>query len=323
MNDLSASIEHWRFSPGISTAVEILDNANLLYSLLDPFEVDEKSMQIYYNNIRRIRRRIKYDRFYLEMELFKKFYSGDKNAFNTLIEYNLGLVVHFAKGYQTHGVNLNDLISEGNIGLINAVNKYDNTRGYYLGTYATQWIKGALKNAITKYGGILKYPSNFELIFWKLDKAKELYEKKFGEEPSLKDIAEYAGLGVEVVNDAENIRRKYVSLDFIESQFEDADLYDEFINKHIQMDDIDLSNFAIDDEMKDESISIYIEDALKTLYDREREVLKMFFGIGCKEHSLDEIGYIYDLTRERVRQVKEKAIRRLRERVGEFLKQQM
>lgn len=294
---------------------------NLAYSLKEDslWQVDELSLTIYKKELNRIkpfrRKRKEFLDYDKEDEMIAKAQLGDEKARHEVIKNNLGYVMGIARRYQNHGLPLNDLIEEGNVGLIYAINKYDNSRGWSFRTYARSYIVGYILSALTKYGTLIHYSGCILQAYFKVNKYVNRFKLEKGHAPSDEDIAKYLNIdldSIELVHAIHAIHMDAVSLDGIREYISDKDLYDEYINSSINALSSDLNSYEIDEEMYEESLSYNINECLELLHDREREIIKLRLGIGCSEHGLGEIAEQYNLTRERTRQIYEKAIRRLK-----------
>jgi RNA polymerase primary sigma factor len=221
-----------------------------------------------------------------------------------LIQANLRFVVSVAKQYQNQGLPLGDLINEGNLGLIKAAKRFDETRGFKFISYAVWWIRQSILQALAEQSRIVRLPLNRVGALNKIGKKLSQLEQEFEREPSTNELAEELDMSVYEVADTLKISGKHISMDAPFVQGEDNKLLDIMPNENDPMPDHELMR---------ESLRKEIEEALSTLDQREREVVKLYFGIGY-EHplTLEEIGEKFKLTRERVRQIKEKAIRKLR-----------
>ena len=238
-----------------------------------------------------------------EVELAQKIRKGDKRALEKLTKANLRFVVSVAKQYQNQGLSLPDLINEGNLGLIKAAEKFDETRGFKFISYAVWWIRQSILQAIAEQSRIVRLPLNQAGNVNKINKELNKFEQEFERKPSVDEMAELIDLPEDKIADALKANNRHVSMDAPFSDGEDGSLLDVMPNS---------DSPDTDNELVKESLRQEIERALDLLNDRERLVVTAYFGIGMPEMTLDEIGEKYDLTRERVRQIKEKAIRRLR-----------
>ena len=238
-----------------------------------------------------------------EVELAQKIRKGDKRALEKLTKANLRFVVSVAKQYQNQGLSLPDLINEGNLGLIKAAEKFDETRGFKFISYAVWWIRQSILQAIAEQSRIVRLPLNQAGNVNKINKELNKFEQEFERKPSVDEMAELIDLPEDKIADALKANNRHVSMDAPFSDGEDGSLLDVMPNN---------DSPDTDNELVKESLRQEIERALDLLNDRERLVVTAYFGIGMPEMTLDEIGDKYDLTRERVRQIKEKAIRRLR-----------
>ena len=238
-----------------------------------------------------------------EVELAQKIRKGDKRALEKLTKANLRFVVSVAKQYQNQGLSLPDLINEGNLGLIKAAEKFDETRGFKFISYAVWWIRQSILQAIAEQSRIVRLPLNQAGNVNKINKELNKFEQEFERKPSVDEMAELIDLPEDKIADAMKANNRHVSMDAPFSDGEDGSLLDVMPNS---------DSPDTDNELEKESLRQEIERALDLLNDRERLVVTAYFGIGMPEMTLDEIGDKYDLTRERVRQIKEKAIRRLR-----------
>ena len=232
-----------------------------------------------------------------EVELAQRIKKGDQEALEKLTKANLRFVVSVAKQYQNQGLSLPDLINEGNLGLIKAAEKFDETRGFKFISYAVWWIRQSILQALAEQSRIVRLPLN------QVNKAFARFEQEHERTPSPEELANELELPKEKVTDTLRVAGRHVSVDAPFADGEDNSLLDVLVNPDSPNADRGLIN---------ESLSTEVDRALETLTERERDIIKYFFGIGCSEMTLEEIGEKFDLTRERVRQIKEKAIRRLR-----------
>jgi RNA polymerase primary sigma factor len=239
-----------------------------------------------------------------EVELAKRIKKGDQKALEKLTKANLRFVVSVAKQYQNQGLSLADLINEGNIGLIKAAKRFDETRGFKFISYAVWWIRQAILQALAEQSRIVRLPLNRVGTLHKIGKVSSTLQQDLGREPSPNEIAVELSLTEGEVSDTLKISNSHLSLDAPFSASEDNSLID------ILEDEMQPSP---DESLLSESLKVEIEKALDTLTPREAEVINLYFGLNHeKPLTLEEIGARFSLTRERVRQIKEKAIRRLR-----------
>jgi len=239
-----------------------------------------------------------------EVELAKKIKLGDQSSLEKLTKANLRFVVSVAKQYQNQGLSLADLINEGNIGLIKAAKRFDETRGFKFISYAVWWIRQAVLQALAEQSRIVRLPLNRVGTLHKIGKISSSLEQEYGREPSPDEIAKELSLSAVEVTDTLKISNSHLSLDAPFSVSEDNSLMD-VLEDEFQP--------APDEALLDESLRLEIERALDSLSPRESEVINLYFGLSQdKALTLEEIGARFSLTRERVRQIKEKAIRRLR-----------
>lgn len=246
-----------------------------------------------------------------EVELAQKIKQGDQAALDKLVSANLRFVVSVAKQYQNQGLSLPDLIDEGNLGLIKAAQKFDETRGFKFISYAVWWIRQSILQALAEQSRIVRLPLNQVGSLNKIGKALQRFEQENERRPSPAELAEQLDVPVEKIADTMKVSGRHVSVDAPFVDGEDNSLLDVLPNEDSPMADSSLTQ---------ESLSKEVNRALEQLNPRERDILKMFFGIGCQEMTLEEIGAKFDLTRERVRQIKEKAIRRLKSQKSKLLK---
>lgn len=246
-----------------------------------------------------------------EVELAQKIKQGDQAALDKLVSANLRFVVSVAKQYQNQGLSLPDLIDEGNLGLIKAAQKFDETRGFKFISYAVWWIRQSILQALAEQSRIVRLPLNQVGSLNKIGKALQRFEQENERRPSASELAEQLDVPVEKIADTMKVSGRHVSVDAPFVDGEDNSLLDVLPNEDSPMADASLNQ---------ESLSKEVNRALDQLNPRERDILKMFFGIGCQEMTLEEIGAKFDLTRERVRQIKEKAIRRLKGQKSKLLK---
>ena len=239
-----------------------------------------------------------------EVVLAKRIKDGDQTALEKLTKANLRFVVSVAKQYQNQGLSLPDLINEGNLGLIKAARRFDETRGFKFISYAVWWIRQSILQALAEQSRIVRLPLNQVGSLNKINKAYSKLEQQFEREPSAEELAEVLDLPIDKVSDTMKVSGRHVSMDAPFANGEESSLLDVLVN---------LDSPKADSGLMNESLSKEIDRALSTLTERERDVVKLFFGIGLNHGlTLEEIGDKFDLTRERVRQIKEKAIRRLR-----------
>ncbi|MDR1225670.1 MAG: RNA polymerase sigma factor RpoD/SigA [Prevotellaceae bacterium] len=238
-----------------------------------------------------------------EVELAQRIKKGDQKALEKLTRANLRFVVSVAKQYQNQGLSLPDLINEGNLGLIKAAEKFDETRGFKFISYAVWWIRQSILQALAEQSRIVRLPLNQVGSLNKINKALAKFEQENERTPSAVELAAILDIPKEKVADTLKVSGRHVSVDAPFVDGEDNSLLDVLVNNDSPSADRGLIN---------ESLSKEIDRALSTLTERERDIVKYVFGIGTQEMTLEEIGEKFGLTRERVRQIKEKAIRRLR-----------
>ena len=239
-----------------------------------------------------------------EVELAQAIRKGDRLALEKLTKANLRFVVSVAKQYQNQGLSLPDLINEGNLGLIKAAEKFDETRGFKFISYAVWWIRQSILQALAEQSRIVRLPLNQVGSLNKINKALQKFEQENERKPSAEELAIELDITVDKVRDSLRVSGRHISMDAPFVEGEDNSLLDVIINDDAPLADRTLIN---------ESLQKEIDRALSTLPDRESEIIKMFFGLGSQEMTLEEIGDKFQLTRERVRQIKEKAILRLRQ----------
>ncbi|KAF0237197.1 MAG: RNA polymerase primary sigma [Prolixibacteraceae bacterium] len=238
-----------------------------------------------------------------EVELAQRIKKGDQAALEKLTRANLRFVVSVAKQYQNQGLSLPDLINEGNLGLIKAAEKFDETRGFKFISYAVWWIRQSILQALAEQSRIVRLPLNQVGSLNKINKAYSKFEQEHERKPSPEELAESLDLPADKVADTLRVSGRHVSVDAPFVDGEDNSLLDVLVNN---------DSPSADRALIMESLAKEIHRALATLTERESDIIRLFFGIGCQEMTLEEIGERFGLTRERVRQIKEKAIRRLR-----------
>ena len=238
-----------------------------------------------------------------EVELAQRIRQGDQVAMEKLVRANLRFVVSVAKQYQNQGLSLPDLINEGNIGLIKAAEKFDETRGFKFISYAVWWIRQSILQALAEQSRNIRLPLNQVGLLNKISKESALFEQLHERRPTSDDLSDILDIPAEKIEEAMSHSGSSISVDAPFVEGEDNSLLDVLPNSDSPTTDRSLMN---------ESLATEIDRALSTLSEREKEILQMLFGIGCQEMTLEEIGDHFGLTRERVRQVKEKALRRLR-----------
>ncbi|MCB9189379.1 MAG: RNA polymerase sigma factor RpoD/SigA [Flavobacteriales bacterium] len=239
-----------------------------------------------------------------EVELAQRIKQGDQRALEKLTRANLRFVVSVAKQYQNQGLTLPDLINEGNLGLIKAAQRFDETRGFKFISYAVWWIRQSILQALAEQSRIVRLPLNQVGSLNKINKAFSKLEQEFERAPSAEELAQALDLPEDKIKDTIKVSGRHISVDAPFVDGEDNSLLDVLVNS---------DSPKADRELMQESLQREIERSLSTLTERERDVIRLFFGIGMQHGlTLEEIGGKFDLTRERVRQIKEKAIRRLR-----------
>jgi RNA polymerase primary sigma factor len=239
-----------------------------------------------------------------EVQLAQRIRQGDQWALEKLCKANLRFVVSVAKQYQNQGLSLPDLINEGNLGLIKAARRFDETRGFKFISYAVWWIRQSILQALAEQARIVRLPLNQVGSLSKLNKATVRLEQKYERPPSADEIAKELEIPQHKVEETMRMSTRTVSMDAPLDQDEEVKLLDVFVAEDTP---------STDDKLIRESLAQEIQRSLSTLTEKEREIINLFYGIGVPHsYSLEEIGAMFDLTRERVRQIKEKAIRRLK-----------
>ena len=238
-----------------------------------------------------------------EVELAQQIRKGDRKALERLTKANLRFVVSVAKQYQNQGLTLPDLINEGNVGLIKAAEKFDETRGFKFISYAVWWIRQSILQAIAEQSRIVRLPLNQVGSVNKINKALNKFEQELERRPSVEEIAASTDIPEEKVDDALKANTRQVSVDAPFSDDDGGSMLDVMADTNAP---------TVDNELLQESLREELRKVLSTLKERERLVIKDFYGIDTPEKTLEEIGATYVLTRERVRQIREKAIRKLR-----------
>jgi RNA polymerase primary sigma factor len=239
-----------------------------------------------------------------EILLARKIREGDEVALDRLTRANLRFVVSVAKQYQNQGLTLPDLINEGNLGLIKAAKRFDETRGFKFISYAVWWIRQSIMHSISEHARIVRLPVNQLGSLTRINKAFTKLEQEFEREPSLEELATITELTVDKISDAFRISTRQVSVDAPLINGEDNSLLDVIQNSEVDQADTIMMNQALKQE---------IERSLNVLDEKEKDVISLFFGLASDEaYTLEEIGEKYNLSRERVRQIKEKALKKLR-----------
>jgi RNA polymerase primary sigma factor len=240
-----------------------------------------------------------------EVRLATLIRQGDQKSLDRLTKANLRFVVSVAKQYQNQGLSLPDLINEGNLGLIKAAQRFDETRGFKFISYAVWWIRQSILQALAEQSRIVRLPLNKVGLTNRIQKAYSTLEQQFEREPSAEELAEMLDMDLEEVSATLGISARHVSMDTPLSEGEDNTLLDVLENPNAEKTDGELDH--------KESLKTEIDRSLKTLTERQKEVICYFFGIGVDHPmSLEDIGEKFNLTRERVRQIKDKAITKLR-----------
>ncbi len=244
-----------------------------------------------------------------EVKLAIRIKQGDQKALDKLTKANLRFVVSVAKQYQNQGLTLPDLINEGNLGLIKAAQRFDETRGFKFISYAVWWIRQSILQALAEQSRIVRLPLNKVGLTNRIQKAYSMLEQQFEREPSPEELAEVLELDIEEVSSTLGIGGRHISVDTPISEGEDNTLIDVMENPNADRAEVNLEY--------NESLKLDIDRSLKTLTERQKEVICFFFGIGVDHPmSLEDIGDRFSLTRERVRQIKDKAITKLRSNSG-------
>ncbi|HRW63863.1 MAG TPA: sigma-70 family RNA polymerase sigma factor, partial [Bacteroidales bacterium] len=239
-----------------------------------------------------------------EVELARKVRSGDNHALEKLIRANLRFVVSVSKQYQNQGLSLPDLINEGNLGLIKAAKRFDETRGFKFISYAVWWIRQSILQALAEQARIVRLPLNKIGSINKINRALTELEQQYEREPSIEEISKVLELAPEDIKDAMRSSGRHVSMDAPLTEGEDGDMYEVLLTNDSPSPDGALLNDSLRKE---------IERALSSLTEREASIIRLYFGLNGKHpYTLEEIGEEFNLTRERVRQIKEKAIKRLK-----------
>ncbi|MBS2099125.1 sigma-70 family RNA polymerase sigma factor [Carboxylicivirga linearis] len=239
-----------------------------------------------------------------EVSLAKKIKTGDNKALEQLINSNLRFVVSVSKQYQNQGLSLPDLINEGNLGLIKAAQRFDETRGFKFISYAVWWIRQSILQALAEQARIVRLPLNKIGSINKVNNAFSRLEQDFQREPTAEEIAKVLEIAPKEVGEALKVSSRHLSMDAPLKKDEDNTLYDVLLSS----DTISPDTHLLDDSLRKE-----IERSLATLSTRESDIIKLYYGLnGEPPYSLEEIGKLFNLTRERVRQIKEKAIKRLK-----------
>ena len=239
-----------------------------------------------------------------EVDLARRIRNGDDKALEKLIKANLRFVVSVSKQYQNQGLSLPDLINEGNLGLIKAAQRFDETRGFKFISYAVWWIRQSILQALAEQARIVRLPLNKIGSINKINKTLSELEQKFEREPSVQEVAFTLELAPDDVKESMKTAGRHVSMDAPLQQGEEGNMYEVLLNKDTPSPDKGL----LTDSLRKE-----IERVLSTLTFREANIIRLYFGLNGKHpHTLEEIGEVFNLTRERVRQIKEKAIKRLK-----------
>ena len=239
-----------------------------------------------------------------EVKLAQRIKLGDQSALDRLTKANLRFVVSVAKQYQNQGLSLPDLINEGNLGLIKAAQRFDETRGFKFISYAVWWIRQSILQSLAEQSRIVRLPLNKVGLTNRINKAFSQLEQEYEREPSAEELAEVLEIGTDEVSASLNISSRHVSMDSPLSDGEDSTLMDVMQNPNAESSDEEIDH--------KQSLQTEIDRSLKTLTERQQEVIRFFFGIGVDHPlSLEDIGDRFNLTRERVRQIKDKAISKL------------
>ncbi len=239
-----------------------------------------------------------------EVQLAQRIRTGDQQALEKLCKANLRFVVSVAKQYQNQGLSLPDLINEGNLGLIKAARRFDETRGFKFISYAVWWIRQSILQALAEQSRIVRLPLNQVGSLSKMNKVSSRLEQRFERPPSVDEIAIEMEISEHKVEETMRISTRTISMDAPLDQDDDLRFLDVFVSEDA---------LGTDEDLIRESLAREVQRSLSTLAEKEREIINLFYGIGVPHnYTLEEIGDMFDLTRERVRQIKEKALRRLK-----------
>jgi RNA polymerase primary sigma factor len=239
-----------------------------------------------------------------EVQLAQRIRAGDQQALEKLCKANLRFVVSVAKQYQNQGLSLPDLINEGNLGLIKAARRFDETRGFKFISYAVWWIRQSILQALAEQSRIVRLPLNQVGSLSKMNKVSSRLEQRFERPPSTDEIATEMEISQHKVEETLRISTRTISMDAPLDQDDDLRFLDVFVSEDVP---------GTDEDLIRESLAREVQRSLSTLAEKEREIINLFYGIGVPHnYTLEEIGDMFDLTRERVRQIKEKALRRLK-----------
>jgi RNA polymerase primary sigma factor len=244
-----------------------------------------------------------------EVQLAERIRQGDQRALDRLTRANLRFVVSVAKQYQNQGLSLPDLINEGNLGLIKAAQRFDETRGFKFISYAVWWIRQSILQALAEQARIVRLPLNKVGLTSRINKAYSQLEQEFEREPSAEELSEILDIETEEIAATLGISARHVSMDSPLADGEESTLMDVMHNPNAELADEEVEH--------NQSLQTEIDRSLKTLTDRQQEVIRYFFGIGVDHPmSLEDIGARFNLTRERVRQIKDKALNKLKSNSG-------
>jgi RNA polymerase primary sigma factor len=239
-----------------------------------------------------------------EVQLAQRIRTGDQQALEKLCKANLRFVVSVAKQYQNQGLSLPDLINEGNLGLIKAARRFDETRGFKFISYAVWWIRQSILQALAEQSRIVRLPLNQVGSLSKMNKVSSRLEQRYERPPSADEIAKEMEISEQKVEETMRISTRTISMDAPLDQDDDLRFLDVFVSEDAQ---------GTDEDLIRESLAREVQRSLSSLAEKEREIINLFYGIGVPHnYTLEEIGDMFDLTRERVRQIKEKALRRLK-----------
>lgn len=247
-----------------------------------------------------------------EAELAKRIRTGDTDALDALVKSNLRFVVSVAKQYQNQGLLLSDLINEGNLGLIRAAYKFDETRGFKFISYAVWWVRQAIMQAIVEQSRIIRLPVAKIGAYTKITKAFQNFEQEYQREPDVEELMEMLGMTKEEIDEYFRVNTYTLSTDSKFGSIDDGGTLSETL--------YDKNDLSPEDELMQKNVESQLNEALAQLSEREAEIISSYFGLNGKHPmTLEEIGEKFNLTRERVRQIKEKCIRQLKESTSPHL----